>query len=79
MDLELMTEYKPFVPAHVELKDFNTKTVVLGVLLGAIFGSANAYLGLRVGLTISTAIPLAVVSVAILRVLTNLFGKSTIL
>lgn len=74
-----MTEYKPFVPAHVELKDFNTKTVVLGVLLGAIFGSANAYLGLRVGLTISTAIPLAVVSVAILRVLTNVFGKSTIL
>ena len=78
-ELELMAEHKPFVPAHVELKDFNTKTVVLGVLLGAIFGSANAYLGLRVGLTISTAIPLAVVSVAILRVMTRVFGKPTIL
>ena len=74
-----MAEFKPFVPAEVKMKDFNAKTVGLGVLLGAIFGSANAYLGLLVGLTISTAIPLAVVSVAILRVLTPVFGKSTIL
>ena len=43
------------------------------------FGSANAYLGLLVGLTISTAIPLAMVSVAVLRILTPVFGKSTIL
>jgi putative OPT family oligopeptide transporter len=61
------------------MKDFSPKTVILGVILGAVFGSANAYLGLRVGLTISTAIPLAVVSVAILRILTPLFGKPTIL
>ncbi|UCE19023.1 MAG: oligopeptide transporter, OPT family [Gemmatimonadota bacterium] len=74
-----MEEHKPFVPADVRMRDFNPKTVILGVLLGAIFGSANAYLGLRVGLTISTAIPLAVVSVAILRVLIPLFGRSTIL
>jgi len=74
-----MSDFKPFVPADVKMKDFNLKTVVLGVILGAIFGSANAYLGLLVGLTISTAIPLAVVSVAILRVLTPVFGKSTIL
>jgi putative OPT family oligopeptide transporter len=74
-----MAEHKPFVPANVEMKDFNVKTVVLGVILGAVFGSANAYLGLLVGLTISTAIPLAVVSVAILRILTPLFGRSTIL
>ncbi len=74
-----MQDFKPFVPANVKMKDFNLKTVVLGVLLGALFGSANAYLGLLVGLTISTAIPLAVVSVAILRVLKPVFGKSTIL
>jgi putative OPT family oligopeptide transporter len=67
------------VPADTILKDFNPKTVILGVLLGAVFGSANAYLGLRVGLTISTAIPLAVVSVAILTILTPLFGKPSIL
>lgn len=74
-----MPEFKPFVPAEAKMKDFNVKTVVLGVILGAVFGSANAYLGLLVGLTISTAIPLAVVSVAILRILTPVFGKSTIL
>ncbi len=74
-----MAEHKPFVPANVEMKDFNVKTIVLGVILGAVFGSANAYLGLLVGLTISTAIPLAVVSVAILRILTPVFGRSTIL
>lgn len=74
-----MSEHKPFVPADAVMKDFNFKTVSLGVLLGAIFGSANAYLGLRVGLTISTAIPLAVVSVAIFRLLAPVFGKATIL
>jgi len=74
-----MEEYKPYISADVQMKDFNVKTVILGVMLGAIFGSANAYLGLRVGLTISTAIPLAVVSVAILRILTPIFGKPTIL
>jgi len=74
-----MSDFKPFIPADVTMKDFNLKTVVLGVLLGALFGSANAYLGLLVGLTISTAIPLAVVSVAILRILKPVFGKSTIL
>jgi putative OPT family oligopeptide transporter len=74
-----MSDFKPFVPADVKMKDFNLKTVILGVILGAVFGSANAYLGLLVGLTISTAIPLAVVSVAILRILKPVFGKSTIL
>ncbi|NOZ60598.1 MAG: oligopeptide transporter, OPT family, partial [Calditrichaeota bacterium] len=74
-----MADFKPFVPAEAELKDFNAKTIILGVILGAVFGSANAYLGLLVGLTISTAIPLAVVSVAILRILTPIFGKPTIL
>jgi putative OPT family oligopeptide transporter len=74
-----MADFKPYVAPEVQMRDFNVKTVVLGVILGGIFGSANAYLGLRVGLTISTAIPLAVVSVAILRMLSPIFGRSTIL
>jgi putative OPT family oligopeptide transporter len=77
--VDFMAEFKPFIPAQENIKDFNVKTVVLGVILGAVFGSANAYLGLLVGLTISTAIPLAVVSVAILRLVSPIFGKSTIL
>ncbi len=74
-----MSDFKPFVSPDTPMRDFNPKTVILGVILGAVFGSANAYLGLRVGLTISTAIPLAVISVAILRILTPIFGKPTIL
>ncbi|HEX5132767.1 MAG TPA: OPT/YSL family transporter, partial [Candidatus Krumholzibacteria bacterium] len=74
-----MSDFKPYVPAEQELQDFTVRTVVLGVVLGALFGSANAYLGLRVGLTISTSIPLAVVSVAVLRLLSPIFGKTNIL
>jgi len=74
-----LSKHIPYVAPGTVMKDFNPKTVILGVMLGAIFGSANAYLGLRVGLTISTAIPLAVVSVAILRILTPIFGKPSIL
>jgi len=74
-----MSDFKPYVPAETEVRDFTVRTIVLGVILGALFGSANAYLGLRVGLTISTSIPLAVVSVAVLRMLTPLMGKPTIL
>ncbi len=70
---------QPHVSAATVMRDFNVKTVLLGIFLGALFGSANAYLGLRVGLTISTAIPLAVISVAILKILTPIFGRSTIL
>ncbi len=74
-----MEELKPYVPDETGFKDITLKAVLVGVFFGIIFGSANAYLGLRVGLTISTAIPLAVIAVAVFRVLTPLLGKSTIL
>ncbi len=74
-----MSEFKPYVPAETEIRDFTLKAVIAGIIFGIIFGSANAYLGLRVGLTISTAIPLAVVSVAVFRLLKPLLGPSTIL
>ena len=74
-----MEEFKPYVPDKIAYKDFTIKAVIIGAIFGIIFGSANAYLGLRVGLTISTAIPLAVISVAVFRVLTPFLGKSTIL
>jgi len=74
-----MPEHQPYVPEKTPFKDITVKAVIIGAIFGVIFGSANAYLGLRVGLTISTAIPLAVISVAVFRVLTPLLGKSTIL
>ncbi len=74
-----MSEFQPYVPEKTSYKDISLKAVIIGAVFGVIFGSANAYLGLRVGLTISTAIPLAVISVAVFRLLTPILGKSSIL
>ena len=70
---------EPFVPDDTPYRDFTWKAVIVGIVLGGVFGCANAYLGLKVGLTISTAIPLAVIMVATFKGLPALFGKTTIL
>jgi len=74
-----MEEFHPYVPEDTSLKDFTIRALIIGAVFGVVFGSANAYLGLRVGLTISTAIPLAVISVAVFRILSPLLGRSSIL
>ncbi|MHC5066879.1 MAG: OPT/YSL family transporter, partial [Planctomycetota bacterium] len=63
--------YDPFVSARESLPEFTIKAVGLGILFGIIFGAANAYLGLRAGLTISTSIPVAVMTVAVFRALSG--------
>ena len=69
-------EFKPFIPADKVLPEFTVTSIVLGVLLAIIFGAANAYLGLRVGMTISASIPAAVISMGIIR---GLLKKESIL
>ena len=71
--------YDPFVEAGESLAEFTLKSVGLGILFGIIFGAANAYLGLRAGLTISTSIPVAVMTVAVFRALSRVGVKGTIL
>ncbi|MGB5333083.1 MAG: oligopeptide transporter, OPT family [Woeseiaceae bacterium] len=71
--------YDPFVPANESPPEFTIKAVGLGILFGIIFGAANAYLGLRAGLTISTSIPVAVMTVAVFRALSSLGIRGTIL
>ena len=60
--------YQPYISAEQSLPEFTVKAVVPGILFGILFGAANAYLGLQAGLTISTSIPVAVMSVAAFRV-----------
>ncbi len=60
-------EFKPFVPANKTLPEFTATSIILGILLAIIFGGANAYLGLRVGMTVSASIPAAVISMGIVR------------
>ena len=62
-------EFKPFVPANKTMPEFTGTSIVLGILLAVIFGAANAYLGLRVGMTVSASIPAAVISMGIIRVI----------
>jgi len=72
-------EFKPYVSAETVYRDFTLRAVLTGVVFGILFGMANAYLGLRVGLTVSSSIPLAVMSVAALGVLGKLGRKANIL
>ena len=46
-------EFKPFVPASKTLPEFTSTSIILGIILAVVFGGANAYLGLRVGMTVS--------------------------
>lgn len=60
-------EFKPFINAKKQLPEFTMTSVLLGILLAVIFGAANAYLGLRVGMTVSASIPAAVISMGVIR------------
>ncbi len=62
-------EFKPYVPADKITPEFTVTSVIMGVLLAVIFGAANAYLGLRVGMTVSASIPAAVISMGVIRVI----------
>jgi putative OPT family oligopeptide transporter len=69
----------PYVPAGESPAEATFKAVVAGILFGILFGAANAYLGLRAGLTISTSIPVAVMTVALFRALRAGGVRSSIL
>lgn len=62
-------EFKPYIPADKVTPEFTVTSIIIGVLLAVIFGAANAYLGLRVGMTVSASIPAAVISMGVIRVI----------
>ena len=61
------TEFKPYIPAEKVVPEFTVTSILIGILLAIVFGAANAYLGLRVGMTVSASIPAAVISMGIVR------------
>ncbi|MCI8337200.1 MAG: oligopeptide transporter, OPT family [Lachnospiraceae bacterium] len=61
--------FKPYIPANKVIPEFTAVSLILGILLAVIFGAANAYLGLRVGMTVSASIPAAVISMGVIRFL----------
>jgi len=64
---ESVAEHKPYVPQHVEMREFTLGTVLLGLVMTVVLGAANAYLGLKAGQTIAATYPAAVISMAALR------------
>jgi putative OPT family oligopeptide transporter len=61
------TQFKPFVPADTDMKELSLKAIILGVLMAVVLGAANAYLGMKAGLTVAATFPAAVVAMAALR------------
>ena len=67
--MDKKSEFKPYIPADKIVPEFTVTSVLIGILLAIVFGAANAYLGLLVGMTISASIPAAVISMGIIRVI----------
>jgi putative OPT family oligopeptide transporter len=68
-------DFKPYIPDDANVAEFTPRAVILGMLFGVIFGAVTVYVGLRAGLTVSASIPIAVLSITLLRAL----GRATIL
>ena len=63
------TDFKPYVSAEKITPELTVTSIIMGILLAVIFGAANAYLGLRVGMTVSASIPAAVIAMGVIRIL----------
>jgi len=61
-------EFKPYVPVESKMKEFSFKAIFLGIILAVVLGSANAYLGLKAGMTVAATFPAAVIAMAVLRI-----------
>lgn len=69
-------EHKPFVPENVDMPELTIMPVIVGAILGIIFGASSLYLVLQVGMTVSASIPIAVLSITLFRAFTPLFGRN---
>ena len=61
--------FKPYIPADRVTPEITVTSIVMGIILAVVFGAANAYLGLRVGMTVSASIPAAVIAMGVIRVI----------
>jgi putative OPT family oligopeptide transporter len=69
-------QYEPYVPASAELTELTPGAIILGVLLGLVFAASSVYLALKIGLTVSASIPIAVLSITIFRYVSRAFGAT---
>ncbi len=67
--MEQKNEFKPYIPAERITPEITVTSIIMGVILAVVFGAANAYLGLRVGMTVSASIPAAVIAMGVIRII----------
>ena len=63
------SNFKPYIPAEKVTPEITVTSIVMGIILAVVFGAANAYLGLRVGMTVSASIPAAVIAMGVIRII----------
>ena len=66
-----LAAFRPYIPAHVELRELTPVPLLVGTLLGILFGASSLYLVLKTGLTVSASIPVAVISITLFRLLST--------
>jgi putative OPT family oligopeptide transporter len=76
-----MSKFKPFIPSSEKLAELTLGPILMGVFLGILFGASSLYLALKVGMTVSASIPVAVLSITLFKSISKMFGlrKATIL
>ena len=67
--MENKNEFKPYIAAEKVTPEMTVTSIIMGVILAVVFGAANAYLGLRVGMTVSASIPAAVIAMGVIRII----------
>src|SRR5688572_26797564 len=70
-DNPYLTNFRPFIPPGVAIDELTPSALIVGTLLGIVFGASSLYLVLKVGLTVSASIPVAVISITLFRVLSK--------
>lgn len=68
------SEFRPYVAAAVTMRELTVRAVIIGSVLGVVFAASSVYLGLKVGLTVSASIPIAVLSITLFKWMTKAFG-----
>src|SRR5436305_14997065 len=71
-DNPYLANFRPYIPAEAHLRELTPLPLIMGTFLGMVFGASSLYLVLKVGLTVSASIPVAVISITLFRVLSKL-------
>src|SRR5215831_12901424 len=72
---EQSASFRPYVPAHTTVSEFTPRALIVGTLLGILFGASSLYLVLKVGITVSASIPVAVISLTLFRLWSKFGGR----